>query len=132
MKQIFFAAAVLLVATVSAEAAGDPVAGEKVFNKCKICHNVSEGAKNKIGPELNGIIGRKAASVADFTGYGEGLKDMGAKGLVWDEAKLTEYLRNPKNFNPTTRMGFGGLPKDEDIADVLAYLGQFDADGKKK
>ena len=131
MKQFVIAAAALLVTTVAAHAGGDPVAGEKVFNKCKICHNIGEGAKTKIGPELNGIIGRKAASIDGFN-YSAGLKDLSDKGLVWSEDTLTQYLKNPKNFNPSTKMAFAGLPKDEDIADVIAYLGQFDADGKKK
>ena len=131
MKQVLIAAAVVVATTLAAHAAGDPAAGEKVFNKCKICHNVGEGAKTKIGPELNGIPGRKAASIDGFN-YSTGLKEDADKGLVWSEDKLTEYLRNPKAFNPTTKMAFAGLPKDEDIADVIAYLGQFGADGKKK
>lgn len=131
MKQIAITALMLLAATVTAQAAGDPAAGEKVFNKCKICHNIGEGAKTKIGPELNGIVGRKAASIDGFS-YSTGLKDLSEKGLVWTEDKLTEYLKNPKAFNPTTKMSFSGLPNDTDIADVISYLGQFDADGKKK
>jgi cytochrome c len=131
MKQVVVAAVVLVTATLTANAAGDPAAGEKVFNKCKICHNVGEGAKTKIGPELNGIVGRKQASIEGFS-YSQGLKDMSAKGGVWTEEELTKYLHDPKAYNPTTKMAFAGLPKDQDIADVIAYLGQFDADGKKK
>lgn len=131
MKQVSLAAVALLAATVAAQAAGDPAAGEKVFAKCKVCHNIGEGAKTKIGPELNGVIGRKAASIDGFS-YSAGLKELSDKGLVWTEDKITEYLRNPKAFNPTTKMAFAGLSKDEDIANVIAYLSQFDADGKKK
>jgi cytochrome c2 len=132
MKQLVVATAAVLLSVSAAYAAGDAALGEKVFNKCKACHAVGEGATNKVGPVLNGIIGRKAASIDSYTGYGDGLKKLGADGLVWEEAKLTEYLRDPKAFNPTTKMSFVGLKKDEDIADVLAYLGQFGADGKKK
>jgi cytochrome c len=131
MKQVVIAVVAFLAATVTAQAAGDPAAGEKVFNKCKVCHNIGEGAKTKIGPELNGIIGRKAASIDGFN-YSSGLKDLSDKGLVWADDTLTQYLRNPKAFNPTTKMSFAGLAKDEDIADVIAYLSQYDADGKKK
>ena len=132
MKQVFVAAAMILAATVAAQAAGDAANGEKVFNKCKACHAVGEGATNKVGPELNGVVGRKAAAIEGFSGYGDGLKELAAGGLVWDEAKLTEYLRDPKAFNAKTRMSFVGLKKDEDLADVIAYLAQFGADGKKK
>ncbi len=133
MKQVLFAAAAMVLgATVAANAAGDPANGEKIFNKCKACHAIGEGAANKVGPELHGIVGRPAASIATYTGYGEGLKTLAAGGLVWSEDKLAEYLKDPKAFNPTTKMAFAGLKKDEDLADVLAYLSQFGADGKKK
>ncbi|MDR3495840.1 MAG: cytochrome c family protein [Ancalomicrobiaceae bacterium] len=132
MKQVVVAALFLLGATAGAQADGDPVAGEKVFAQCKACHNIGEGATNKIGPELNGVIGRKAGSIETFKMYGENLKKMGADGLVWDAEKLTKYLHNPREFNPGTKMSFVGLKKDEDVANVIAYLSQFDADGKKK
>ncbi len=131
MKQIALAIAAMLIATTAAEAAGDAALGEKVFLRCRVCHNIGEGATNKIGPELNGIIGRKAASVEGYS-YGDGLKTLAANGLVWDEASLTQYLHNPRAFNPGTKMAFAGIPKDADIANVIAYLSQFDADGKKK
>lgn len=131
MKKIVLASIALFALSAPALAAGDAASGEKVFNKCKICHKVGEGAKTLIGPELNGVVGRKAASVEGFA-YSEGLKKDAAEGLVWSEDKLTEYLKNPKAFNPTTKMAFAGLPKDEDIADVIAYLKTYAADGKKQ
>lgn len=131
MKKIVLASIALFALSAPALAAGDAASGEKVFNKCKICHKVGEGAKTLIGPELNGVVGRKAASVEGFA-YSEGLKKDGAEGLVWSENKLAEYLKNPKAFNPTTKMAFAGLPKDEDIADVIAYLKTYGADGKKQ
>ena len=132
VKQVVIAGIVLLGASVAAEAGGDPAAGEKVFAQCKACHNIGEGAANKIGPELNGVIGRTAGTIETFKSYGEGLKKLGADGLVWNEEKLTLYLHNPKEFNPGTKMSFVGLKKDDDVANVIAYLSQFDADGKKK
>src|SRR5262249_4039059 len=92
-------------------AAGDPAEGEKIFNqKCKVCHQIGEGAKNFIGPEQNGIIGRKAGSVPDFN-YSEANK---SSAITWDEATLNEYLTNPKAKIPGTKMIFAGLPKESD------------------
>ena len=109
--------------------AGDPAAGETVFTqKCKVCHQIGEGAKNFVGPELNGLIGRKTGSVASYN-YSAANKD---SGLTWDEATLKDYLVNPKAKIPGTKMIFAGLPKEDDRDNLVAYLAQFDADGKKK
>jgi cytochrome c len=107
--------------------AQEAAAGEKVFVKCKICHQVGEGARNLIGPELNGVIGRKAGSVEGYN-YSDANKN---SGLTWEEATLKEYLKNPKAKIPGTKMIFAGLSKDEDIDNVIAYLKQFGPDGKK-
>jgi len=107
--------------------AQDAAAGEKVFAKCKICHQVGEGAKNLVGPELNGVVGRKAGTVEGYN-YSEANK---SSGIVWDDAALKEYLKNPKAKIPGTKMIFAGLPKEEDIDNVIAYLKQFGPDGKK-
>ena len=111
-------------------AAGDPAEGEKVYNqKCKACHQISEGAKNSVGPELNGIIGRKTGSVPGYN-YSDANK---SSGITWDEATLNEYLINPKAKVPGTKMILpGGVPKESDRENLIAYLSQFDADGKKK
>jgi len=110
-------------------AGGDAAEGEKIFSlKCKVCHQIGEGAKNFVGPELNGIIGRKAGSVPDFN-YSEANK---SSGITWDEASLNEYLTNPKAKIPGTKMIFAGLPKESDRDNIIAYLSQFGADGKKK
>ena len=130
MKKVVVLAALGFVAMAGqAFAAGNAGDGEKVFNKCKACHAVGEGAANKVGPELNGIVGRPKASIAAYTGYSAGLK---AKGGDWTEADLTTWLKNPKAYVADTKMSFVGLNKDQDIEDVIAYLGQFGADGKKK
>jgi cytochrome c len=89
---------------------------------------MGEGAKNFVGPELNGLIGRKTGSVADYN-YSDANKD---SGITWDEAKLKEYLANPKGVIPGTKMIFAGLPKEGDRDNLVAYLAQFDAGGKKK
>lgn len=111
--------------------AGDAAEGEKLFNKptlCKACHRIGEGATNLIGPELNGIIGRKAGSVADYN-YSEAIK---ASGITWDEATLNEFLTKPSAKVPGTRMVFAGMTKDSDRDNLIAYLAQFGVDGKKK
>ena len=131
MKKVVMLAALGLVAATGASFAADAANGEKVFAKCKACHAIGEGAANKVGPQLNGVIGRKAGSL-DFKGYGDGLKALGEGGLVWDEAKLTEYVKDPKAFNPTTKMAFAGVKDATDLADVVAYITSFAADGKKK
>jgi cytochrome c len=122
-----FVAVVLLALAEGAALAQDAEAGEKVFVKCRICHQVGEAAKNLIGPTLNGLIGRKAGSVEGYS-YTDANK---SSGLVWDEATLKEYLNNPKAKIPGTKMIFAGLPKEEDADNVIAYLKQFGPDGKK-
>jgi cytochrome c len=97
----------------------DPDAGAKVFNKCKACHTVDE-EKNKVGPHLVGIIGRPAGSVEGFK-YSDAMAD---SGIVWEDETLTAYLKDPKGYVPGNKMVFVGLKKDEDIADLLAYLHQ--------
>jgi cytochrome c len=76
---------------------------------------------------LNGVVGRKAGTYPDYS-YSDANKN---SGLTWDEATLKEYLKDPRGKVPGTKMIFPGLPKDEDIANVIAYLKQFGADGKK-
>lgn len=117
-------AAALACLTVPALADGDAEKGEKVFRKCKACHAVGEGAKNKIGPLLNGIIGTEIASVEGFK-YSDAFLEKKAEGLVWDEATLDTYLAKPKDFIPKTKMSFAGLRKEDDREDVIAYLKTF-------
>lgn len=112
----------------TALASGDPASGEKVFAKCKACHQVGEGAKNAVAPELNGINGRKAAAVEGYN-YSDPLK---SSGITWDEATFKEFVKNPKAKVPGTKMIFPGLASDKDQEDVWAFVSQFGADGKKK
>lgn len=111
----------LLVATAQA---GDAEKGEKVFKKCAACHAVGEGAKNKVGPELNEIFGRTAGSLEDYK-YSKAMIEAGGGGLVWDEATLTTYLTKPKDMVKGTKMAFAGLKKQEDLDNVIAYLATF-------
>ncbi|GAB4386078.1 c-type cytochrome [Albidovulum sp.] len=122
---------ILTALALPALASGDAAKGEKVFNKCKACHAVGEGAKNKVGPELNGLIGRPAASVADFK-YSDAMTAKGAEGMVWDEETLKAYLADPRGVVKGTKMTFAGLKKEDEIEDVIAYLDQFNADGTMK
>ncbi|WP_420347721.1 c-type cytochrome [Pelagibius sp.] len=95
--------------------------GEKVFRKCKACHQVGEGAKNRVGPILTGIVGQPAASVEGFR-YSEPMIQAGEGGLIWDHESLGAFLANPKGYMPKTRMVFAGLKKQEEIDAVIAYL----------
>ncbi|MAC82299.1 MAG: MFS transporter [Rhodobacteraceae bacterium] len=98
--------------------------GETVFKKCKACHQVGEGAENKTGPMLTGIVGRPAGSVEGFK-YSKPLQSAGENGLVWDEDTLAEFLANPKAHVKGTKMSFAGLKKDSDLAAIIAYLRAF-------
>ncbi|HEU4661774.1 MAG TPA: cytochrome c family protein [Pseudolabrys sp.] len=120
-----------LPAIASAQQNGDPAKGEQIFKTCNICHSVGPDAKIKVGPPLNGIVGRHWASWSGFN-YSKGLNDGKAQGKIWDEANLNKWLENPRTFVPGTKMIFPGLKKEEQRADVIAYLKEFDINGKKK
>lgn len=122
----YFLATVSLCALMATPvlADGSADAGAKVFKKCAACHAVGEGAKNKVGPELNGTVGRKVAAVESFN-YSPAFKAKAQEGWVWDEKHLTEYLANPKAYIKGTKMAFAGLEKPEEIADLIAYLKTF-------
>jgi cytochrome c len=117
------------IAMGAAAFAADAAAGETIFNqKCKVCHQIGEGAKNFVGPNLNGLIGRKTGSEEGYS-YSEANKN---SGLTWDEATFKEYITNPKAKIPGTKMIFAGLPKETDRDNLYAFLAQFGPDGKKK
>jgi len=118
-------AAVLCLA--NSASAQDPAEGEKVFATCKACHQIGEGAKNAIGPELNGVVGRKAGSVAGYS-YSDANKN---SGITWDESNLAEYLKDPKVKVPGTKMIFAGIKDEKKVQDLIAFLKQFDTAGKK-
>jgi cytochrome c len=123
-----FAALALLtavaLATPAAAQEGNAEEGAEVFKKCRACHDVGPQAKNKVGPVLTGIIGRKAGSVEGFP-YSDANKTAGAGGLVWTEEVLFKYLENPLAFMKGTKMAFAGLSDPQDRKDVIAYLKTF-------
>jgi cytochrome c len=106
--------------------AQDVTAGEKTFNVCRACHEIGDGAKNEVGPALNGVVGRKSGSYPGYN-YSDANKN---SGLIWDEATLQEYLKNPKAKVPGTKMLFPGLKRDDDIVNVIAFLKQYGSETK--
>lgn len=106
-----------------AMADGDAAKGEKLFKKCKACHAIGEGAKNKVGPEQNDLFGRTAGGLESFgKKYSKAMKAAGEEGLVWNEDTLKEYLAKPKAFIKGTKMSFAGFKKEQDLDDIAAYL----------
>jgi cytochrome c len=127
MRPLVFVA-LLTVAGSTNASAQDAAAGEKDFVVCRACHQIGETAKNAVGPVLNGLIGRKAGSVPGFA-YSDANKN---SGITWDEATFREYIKDPKAKIPGTKMIFAGLKDEQKTNDLIAFLKQFDADGKKK
>ena len=119
--------AVLILSAGSAFAQGDVTAGEAVFKKCGACHAVGEGAKTKVGPVLNEVFGRTAGTLEGFK-FSPAMIAAGEGGLVWTSETLTEFLARPRDYVDGTKMGFPGLPKPEDIDNVIAYLQTFSPD----
>ena len=113
-----FAAVVLVLATESAIAEGDPVKGKRVFNKCKACHLLQASKKKKVGPHLAQIFGRKSGSVEGFK-YSKAMKKT---DIVWDEKTIDAFITKPRVFIKGTKMTFIGLKKKKDRNDVIAYL----------
>jgi len=100
---------------------GDVEAGEKVFRKCKACHQVGEGAKNRVGPILTGIVGKVAGQNADFK-YSDAMAAKGEEGMEWTVENLSAFLEKPRDFVKGTKMSFPGLKKEDERANVITYL----------
>ncbi len=128
MTRTLIVAAALIAASTAAGLAQEVEKGTNSFKKCLPCHSIGAGAKNKIGPELNGLDGRKAGSVPNFN-YSDTNKN---SGIVWDEATFKEYIKDPRAKIPGTKMTFPGIKNEQEINDLWAYLKQFDADGNIK
>ena len=122
------ALALAAIGFASSAHAQDVAAGEKSFNKCRACHQVGETAKNGVGPELNGLFGRKSGSVAGYN-YTDANKN---SGITWDDAVFADYIKDPKAKIPGTKMAFAGIKNETEINNLWAFLAQYDKDGKIK
>jgi cytochrome c len=128
MKSAILASLTLLAATMGMARAQDLAAGEQSFRKCSPCHSVGEDARNKVGPQLNGIDGRKSGTAPDYS-YSDANKKA---EITWGEATFKEYIQNPMAKVPGTKMAFAGIKNEKEIGDLWGYLKQFKADGSKK
>jgi cytochrome c len=118
----------VLAASSTAALAQDVAAGENSFKKCLPCHSVGEDAKNKVGPVLNGLDGRKSGTVEGYN-YSEANKN---SGITWSEAEFRDYIKDPRAKIQGTKMVFAGIKNEKEVGDLWAYLHQFGADGHKK
>jgi cytochrome c len=109
----------LLLAPVAAHAAGDPVVGKKQFAPCGACHTVEKGGPNKIGPNLHGLIGKKAGTNAANYAYSNAMKNA---NITWSEEELLKYLVKPMEYVKGTKMPFVGVPNPEVRANIVAYV----------
>jgi cytochrome c len=130
MQKLTLSALAVIVssATASAALAQDVAAGKTSFNKCLACHAIGDGAKNKVGPELNGLNGRKSGTAPDYS-YSDANKN---SGITWSEAEFKDYIKDPKAKIPGTKMSFAGIKNETEINDLWAFLAQYDKDGKTK
>jgi cytochrome c2 len=120
-RTLHLAVSILVTACAVPAYAQDAEKGAQVFNRCRACHAVGAGARNKAGPELNGIVGRKAAAVTGFN-YSDAMKSAAGNGLVWSEANLTAYLDSPDVFLPGSVMAYSGVKDSGDLNDLIAFL----------
>ena len=128
MKTTLAVAALALAAMAQSALAQDVAAGEQSFKKCFPCHSIGEGAKNKVGPELNGLDGRHSGTAPGYN-YSDANKN---SGIVWNEATFKEYIKDPRAKIPGTKMIFPGIKNEKEVDNLWAYLKQFGPDGKKK
>ena len=130
MKKLTLSALIVIALSETAPAAlaQDAAAGKTSFNKCLACHSIGEGAKNKVGPELNGLDGRKSGTAPDYN-YSDANKN---SGITWNEAQFKEYIKDPRAKIPGTKMIFPGIKNENEANDLWAFLAQYDKDGKTK
>jgi cytochrome c len=112
----------------TAALAQDAAAGKTSFNKCMACHAIGEGAKNKVGPELNGLDGRKSGTAEGYS-YSDANKN---SGITWNKEQFLDYIKDPKAKIPGTKMIFAGIKNEKEAADLWAFVAQYDKDGKTK
>ena len=128
MMKTLIAATVLIVSSAGIALAQDVEKGAIVFKKCAICHKIGPGAKNLVGPELNGLDDRKSGSVPGFS-YSDANKN---SGIIWNEQTFEDYIKDPKAKIPGTKMVFAGIKNEQEAKDLWAYLKQFDPQGNIK
>jgi cytochrome c len=130
MKTSILSALVVVTSlmTASAALAQDAAAGKASFNKCMACHAIGEGAKNKVGPVLNGLDGRKTGTIEGYS-YSEANKN---SGITWNKEQFLDYIKDPKAKIPGTKMSFAGIKNETEANNLWAFLSQYDKDGKTK
>jgi len=135
MHKLTLTALVIIASSAAASGAlaqdaakGDPAAGKTSFNKCLACHSIGEGAKNKVGPELNGIDGRKSGTAEGYS-YSDANRN---SGITWNKEQFLDYIKDPKAKIPGTKMIFPGIKNEKEANDLWAFLAQHDKDGKIK
>jgi len=128
MRKVLIAAAVFTAAAAGSGLAQDVEKGQSAFKKCLPCHRIGPDAKNLVGPELNGLDGRKSGTVANFN-YSDANKN---SGIVWSEESFKDYIKDPRAKVPGTKMTFAGIKNEQEISDLWAYLKRFDAQGNIK
>jgi cytochrome c len=128
VKATLAMAVLAALATTAAARAQDATAGEHVFRLCLPCHSIGPGAKNKVGPELNGLDGRHSGTAPGYS-YSAANKN---SGIVWNEQNFKKYIHDPRATIPGTKMIFPGVKNEKEVDNLWAYLKQFGPDGKKK
>ncbi len=123
MRRFLALGALLVIAPLAGARAQDAAAGQRVFNQCSACHTINQGGANRVGPNLHGVIGRKAASVEGFR-YSAAMRQKGEEGWTWTEENLRPYLRNPREVVAGTNMAYPGLRNEQQLNDLVAYLKQ--------
>ncbi|WP_240789900.1 cytochrome c family protein [Roseomonas sp. HF4] len=123
MRRLMFSMMVAAAAAVPgvARAQGDAEAGQRVFNQCRACHTINEGGRNGVGPNLWGIVGRRAASIDGFR-YSANMREVAEGGHVWTVENLRAYITNPKAVVPRGSMSYAGLRNEAQLNDLIAYL----------
>ena len=128
MLKVLMISALSLTASSAVAVAGDVAAGQTSFKKCAPCHDVGETAKNKVGPELNGLDGRKSGTAEGYS-YSDANKN---SGITWNKDQFLDYIKDPKAKIPGTKMAFAGIKSEKEANDLWAFLAQYDKDGKTK
>ena len=108
-------------AIAQAQSAGDAEAGRRVFNQCRACHTINEGGRHGVGPNLWGVVGRRAGAIEGFR-YSSNMRELAAGGLTWTEDRLRAYIQNPKSVVPQGSMSYVGLRNETQLNDLMAYL----------